>query len=236
MSGRLRPGSQPRSAAELAAELRCDPGFARRERQLADERRQAVERYGTAASGVLLDLAAAGFDVKTIGDLRGLGRYSAAVPILGRWLPRVQDADVKEDIVRTLSVPWAKSLAPLLVVEFERAADPTGTGLRWAIGNALEVLASDMISDELIRLATSRRFGRARQMVTVGLAKLRDPRVTGVLMSLLADEDVVGHAVMALGKLRAKEARAKIAPLLEHPTPWVRKEARRAMASIEKAR
>jgi hypothetical protein len=236
MSRRDRSADRPKSAAELIAELQRDPQFVAREKKQEDDRRRNLERYRTAACDVLADLAAAGFKVEAIGDLRRLGTpYLEAVPVLIRWLPRVQDAAVKEDIVRTLSVPWAGDAAPLLLAEFERAEDATGTALRWAAGNALEVLANDKIADGMIKLATDPRYGRAREMVVLGLGKLNDTRVTDVLLNLLGDDEVAGHAVMALGKLRARTARSRIEPLLNHPKPWVRKEARKALASIDKA-
>ena len=71
-------------------------------------------------------------------------------------------------------------------------------------------------------------------MVVVGLGKLTDPRVVDVLIGLLDDDDVVGHAVMALGRLKAKTARSPIESLLRHPNTWIRKEAKRALARIDK--
>lgn len=236
MSGRDRSGDRPKAAAELMAELQRDPEFLARQKRQEDERGRNLESYQTAARDVVADLAAAGFEVEAIGDLRRLGTpYPQAVPVLLRWLPCVHDPAVKEDIVRTLSVPWAEDAAPLLLFEFERAEDATGTGLRWAIGNALEVVANDEIADGMIKLATDRRYGKAREMVVVGLGKMKDARVADVLLELLADDEVVGHAVMALGKLRAKTARSRIEPLLNHPKPWVRKEAKRALANIDKS-
>jgi hypothetical protein len=91
------------------AELRRDTDFMSRHEQQEDERRRSLESYRTSARNVLADLAAVGFEVDTIGDLRHLDTpYLTAVPILVRWLPLVSDLVVKEDIVRTLSVPWAK--------------------------------------------------------------------------------------------------------------------------------
>jgi HEAT repeat protein len=202
------------------------------------ERLARVARNKLDAAPVLAALRAQGFEIETVADLfnRKLN-YQEAIPTLLDWLQRVANPDVKEDIVRALSVKWAKDTAApkLLVTEFERAEDPTGAGLRWAIGNALEVLANDDIADGMIRLATDRRYGKAREMVVVGLGKLKNPRVTDVLLNLLSDEEVVGHAVMALGKLRARGARSRIEPLLNHSKPWVRKEAKKALASIDKA-
>lgn len=139
------------------------------------------------------------------------------------------------------SVPWAKPLATPALIEAFRVLpasdDPEGTGLRWAIGNALEVLADKSLLDELIEIARDRRYGLARQMVVLGLARPRDERVIPILISLLDDEDVQGHAALALGKLRARDAHVALTSLAEHaPKAWVRKEARSALAKIEKAK
>lgn len=218
------------------SELLQDPEFVARQKLLEDKRRRKVESYRKAARDVLADLAAAGFNVKAIGDLRRAGTpYREAIPVLMRWLPCVQGRSVKEDIVRTLSVPWAVDAATLLIAEFERADDATGLGFRWTIGNVLEVLANEDIADDLMRLATERRYGRAREMVVLGLGKLNSQRVTGVLLNLLTDDDVVGHAVKALGSLHAKAARSHIEALRNHPKPWIRREVVKALAKIDKA-
>lgn len=224
-----RRGSK--AAAEVAAELRGGPGASSPD--VAD--RRGLNSYARSAADLLGELAGAGFVVGSIRDLLAQGEaIRKAVPILVRWLPLVSDSALKEDIVRTLSVPWAHSAAPALVAEYERVDDLTGTGLRWAIGNALEVLANDEIADDLIRLAKDRRFGRAREMVVLGLAKLSSPDVPGVLSGLLTDDDVVGHAVMALGRLEAQQARQLIVPLLKHSKRWIRKEAGKAIDRIDK--
>lgn len=66
------------------------------------------------------------------------------------------------------------------------------------------------------------------------LANLDGDRAVDVLIELLGDGEVAGFAVMALGKLKAKQARSRIKPLLKHPQPWVRKEASRALAALDK--
>jgi hypothetical protein len=235
MSDRGQSGERPKSAAELMEELQRDPKFAARQEEQEDDRRLHLQDYRVAAHGLLTDLAAIGLKVEAVGDLRQLGKaYPEAVPVLIRWLPNVTNTFVKEDIIRTLSVPWAREAAPILISEFQRADGRNGLGLRWAIGNALEVLATDAIADDMIRLATDRSYGRAREMIVAGLGKLKDSRVVDALISLLTDEDVVGHAVMALGRLRAKAARSRIEPLLSHPKAWIRKEAKKALTRIDK--
>jgi len=52
------------------------------------------------------------------------------------------------------------------------------------------------------------------------------------LLGDLEDEDVAGYAVMGLGKLKAREARAAVEPFVDHGKPWVRKEAKEALAKL----
>lgn len=135
--------------------------------------------------------------------------------------------------MRTLSVPWARSIAgQALIEEFRRADDPEGTGIRWAIANALEVVADDDVLEDVIQLVQDPGHGKAREMLTQALANMTNPRAITVLRSLLKDEEVVGHAVMALGKLNVPEVLSDLEALTKHPKEWVRREAGGAVAKI----
>jgi HEAT repeat protein len=56
-----------------------------------------------------------------------------------------------------------------------------------------------------------------------------------VLIDLLDDDEVVGHAIIALGKLKSKKAYPAIERFATHPKAWIRKEAKKALARIEKS-
>jgi hypothetical protein len=220
------------------AELQKDPDFQLSAHKQEQERRAGAEEYAVTAAPLLGELAAAGFQVKTVGQLRqSRANYKGAIDVLLRWLPRVGDEHLKEDIVRTLSVPWAKPEAVVpLINEFKKVNDPSGTGLRWAIANALEVLADDRVLDDIVALVQEPAYGKSRQMLALALAKMKDPRVIPVLLNLLDDEEVVGHAAIALGTLRAQSARDRIEALTKHGAAWVRKEAKKALAKIDATR
>ena len=225
------------SAAELAAQLQRDPEYQAREKEKERTRlARAAATHGDAAR-VIQELVAAGFPVNSLADLRReQSAYVRAIPILLAWLPRIENSDVKQDIVRCLSVPWAKSLAAAPLVEaFRLADDSSETGLRWAIGNALEVVGDDAVLDDMIELAKDRRYGRAREMVVVGLGNMTDGRVLPVLIDLLNDDEVCGHAIIALGKLKALTACAYLKPFLKHPKSWMRTEAKKAIEKIDKS-
>jgi HEAT repeat protein len=108
--------------------------------------------------------------------------------------------------------------------------------LKWAIGNALCIVADDSVFQDVVALARDERHGQAREMVVEALANRRYPQAVDVLCELLADEEVAGHALVALGKLKAACARPQIEPFLNHSEGWVRKEAKRALAKIDRAK
>jgi hypothetical protein len=234
-----RPGKA--TAAELAAELSRDPEF--RGREQAEQRRRAEARaaYDSAAAPLLGQLAQVGFRVDNVRQLRlefeRTGRrYEAAVPALLEWLPRVTYPPLRWDIVETLAVPWAKREAagPLIDLfrSLPRHAGPSQDP-RWEVGNALEALAHPAVADDLLEIAQDRRYGHARQPVVLGLGKLKkDPRVVPALIGLLDDPDVVGFAIVVLGRLKAEAARAPMERLLDHPEPSIQREARRALAKL----
>jgi HEAT repeat protein len=189
------------------------------------------------SDALLAELAQAGYRVSSLTELRESGwSYREAVPALMRALHRCENLNDREDIVRSLSVPWARAdaLRPL-IAEFTTAIErfgPAGEGYGWVVGNALEVLGDDSVFDELAALAADRRYGRARQMVVLALGKSKRPEAADVLLALTDDPDVDGHAVSALAKLRVPAARDVFQRKLSDDRGWVRREAKRALAKL----
>lgn len=225
-----------RTAADLMARLKRDPKYQAREQEKEHARQARIAVTREAGAPVVKELVAAGFSVNAVADLHNKRLdYHAAIPILLAWLPKVQNLDVKQDIVRCLSVPYAKPLAAgPLIDEFRRAEDESPTGLRWVIGNALEVVADDAVLTDMMELARDRRYGKAREMLVAGLGNMSDERVIPLLLDLLKDDEVSGHAIMALGKLKPPIARSHVEPFLKHPNAWVRKEAQKTIEKIDK--
>lgn len=164
--------------------------------------------------------------------------YGPAIPLITEWLERAEGevpasdrAKFREGLVRSLTVREARGVAgPALLREFRRReATPD---YRWAVANALEVVAGRDELEEMLELACDQSFGAERQMIVLALGRMHDPRVVRALIKLLYDDDVAGHAAIALGKLKAGEARAALENSLDHPKPWVRKEARKALTKL----
>ena len=189
---------------------------------------------------VVRALQETGLAVESVYDLVNSPRpYPQAIPVLLRLLGDVEDDRTKEGIVRALGVKEARGVAaPALIEEFKRI-DPEQTGsrqdLKWAIGNALSVVMDETVFDDVAQLLRDKRHGDAREMLVLGVARLKDRRSEGLLMQLLDDDELAGHAIIALGRLKAKRARPRIEQYLQHTKPWIRREARKALERIDRA-
>ena len=140
--------------------------------------------------------------------------------------------EVKESLGRALSVPWARGTATRHVLEEFSKAPKEATTFRWAVGNAMEVIADPSVADEILKIVADRSNGMARQMFVLALGKLHHPLAVPSLLDLLKDDEVAGHAIEALGNLKAVEARDALEGMLKHPRAWVRKAAASALSKI----
>jgi HEAT repeat protein len=213
-------------------DLVSDPAYKAMQSRIERDREEAVREFNEGARPLLDELAQAGFP--SIELLRRRKKYLEAIPILLKWLPRIANYRVKESIVRALTVPWAKgAVAPTLIAEF-KSADLTADSYKWTIGNALASVPSRSIAGDLIELLQDRKHGSARQMLALALAKSGDLRATDVLLDLLGDETLRGHAIIGLGKLASPRARLQLEPFLSDENAWIRREAKKALERIEK--
>jgi HEAT repeat protein len=205
-------------------------------RKSQDSARQAkIAELRQSLAPLIDDLRRAGYKIDSLDELRRSGkRYESAIPILLQWMRHLSSPDAKEGIVRALSVPWAKPTAgPVLVEEFKETPREA-EALRWAIGNALEVVVTPSLLDGIADIVSRKENGTARQMAVLSLAKIRHPRSIAVLIDLLNDDQVAGHAIMALRKLKALEALDHLERFVDHPQAWIRNEAKKAIAAIMK--
>jgi hypothetical protein len=184
-----------------------DPARAFLRVHVAEEREQR-RRDGLAwkeAEPLLAALEAAGVDTVDFGQFSDFTTFdfARATPILIDWLPRVDDPRLKEVMARSLTGQRGAqgAGAQRLIAEFRRPDYAEHEALRWAIANALATLAGPADADDIIDLLRDRRYGKARQMLCDALARTRDPRRDDVLVALIADDDVAGHAILALRRI-----------------------------------
>jgi HEAT repeat protein len=223
------PKRKGMTAGELIALREKDPIYQAYFQENEKKRLAEVAANRKELVPLLTELAAAGFVVSHPQELVIEFPQKEVIPILLKWLPKLNRPDARESVVRALSVPWAKPLAVKpLIAEFRNTPDNL-PGLKWAIGNALEVLASDDVFDEIVELVRDKKHGKDREMLAMALGKMKNPKAVDVLIGLLDDDEVVGHAIIGLNKLKAIQARPRIEQLVNHPKAWVRKEAKQTL-------
>jgi HEAT repeat protein len=86
--------------------------------------------------------------------------------------------------------------------------------------------------DEISELVTDARHGKDREMLTVALGNMRNPQAINLLIRLLEDEEVAGHALIALRKRGDPAAVPYVLPFLTHERTWVRNEAKKALNKL----
>lgn len=224
------------------------------------QRREHFEKYLVMVRPLLQELSEVGFAVETLDDLRHQGKsWQAAIPILSRWLTKVDDLDLKESIARCLSAPWAKGEAvAVLIEEFRRYAvgpkppspwvgkqlrrysdeqqrNAQAESLAWAIGNALSIANIKGFENQIISLCKNTDYGMARQMLVLGLGRIRSHDAESAALELLNDKDVRLHAVIALGKMKSRQAVPALEALLRDEESGLRREARKALMRIARS-
>lgn len=103
------------TAAELMGRLQHDHEYRIRINQVEEQQQESIRRQKLVAEPMIQDLIDAGFFVQSVDELRRAGRdYQEAIPVLLKWLSIVQEEEVKDAIVRALSVPQAtRAASPL---------------------------------------------------------------------------------------------------------------------------
>lgn len=208
-------------------------------------------RFLAAAAPMVADLKAAGIDAGEFGTFTTLYRttfdYAHATPILIEWLPRIDEPTVVEAIARSLTGERGArgEGARQLIAAFRRMSDThPEQGVAWVIGGALSTIAGPADADDLVELLGDRRHGTARQMLCDALTRTHDPRATEVMIDLIDDDDLSGHAILALRRLGnwkkipdAERVKPALERLLERATASVfsKKQARKALDVIARA-
>jgi HEAT repeat protein len=216
------------TAAEFAAELEKDPAY---QAKLAKQRERASQIEATERL-VLNELAAVGFSVDSLADLRlhHLPLPPEIVSVLLTWLPRLEEPAVQEAIARDLAqVQEPFDVTPLLEL-FERTASES---VRWAIANTIAELRPLDSRDWVIRALERRDFGRSREMLPLALARIAPSNVANRVLRAHLDE-MPGHVALGLAESGGPEELEVLRQKAQDSKGWVRKELQRAIKKIEK--
>jgi hypothetical protein len=137
---------KPVTAAELMAELEADPEWVA-QRDAKEREREAHRQVCTADQTELVrEIRDAGYDIDSVWDLvnntphpilerRFLGEYPCAYPILVRHLSVPHRKEIREGIIRALTVKDGGSEVEAALLNCFQSE--TDDNLRWVLANAL---------------------------------------------------------------------------------------------------
>lgn len=199
-----------------------------------------MKRREKADGRVVKALRRAGVHVESVYDLvNDPSSHPKAVEPLLVMLSKIEESTIKEGIVRALADKAAKGVAaePMIRELREGLIGIPDLLYLWAVGNTLITIADDSVFDDLLELVQDRRLGMARETLALALGKFRrQPAAKEVLMNLLDDPEIEGHAIGALRNLNATEAYEGIQPFLNHEKAWIRREAKKALKKFDELR
>jgi HEAT repeat protein len=213
---------------------------------LADKERARRRREGLGwqpAEPLVAALEAAGIDTVDFGQFGEASfttfDFDRAVPILVDWLPRVEDPGVKHAMVASLAGRRSArgEGTRRLIEEFRRPEYADDDSLRWSIGDALATLAGPADADAIMEILCDPSGGWARQMLCDALSRTKHPRRVDVLIDLIGDDTVAGHAILALRRIgrgalpQPERMRPMLEELLARPsaTEFGQRQARAAL-------
>ena len=229
----------PQTAAEFLRELESDPKW----------RAAHAERLRVWALGAQANLAETAplraelhrrldIDVDTINLVQDHPAYVEAISILIAWLPKVSRPNNKAAIAHALTSPKARpQAASVLLDEFRRAKDVGPNSARWVIGDALEVVADDLVFDRVEAILRNPGYGVDRFGVVRSLIRGRkNPRVEPLLRDLLDDPDIAGMAAYVLVRRGVMDIDDQIDQLVPDPNEFISAWAQRARELVDKRR
>lgn len=172
-----------------------------------------------------------GFEVEEYNHLDAIKRkIRILIPILIKYLDLFESRNYKNAIVGLLGVKGFNEATEILLSKYN---DKNCNINKWSVGDALYSIQDKRFDDEYIDIVKDKSNGTSRQMIVILLGKLRCEKAIPVLIDLLHDDDVDGHAIMALGYFRNNQLIQYIEPFLNHEKKWIRKEAEKAINKIK---
>lgn len=222
-----------KTASQLLEELQNDPKHQKMLKE-KEEMRERIEQNAIAGQRELLqELNGVGINITSVWDLVNTKlSYPNAISILIKYLPKMQDDNNKEGIIRALAVREAIGLAnDVLLSEFENMSIKK-VNLKWIIGNTIFKIITSNDLNRVLKIVSEKDNGFSRQIFVLALGKLKSRKTEDVLIELLNDEEVVLQAISSLGKLKSQLAKNRLIILASDSNQSVRDAAKKALKKI----
>jgi hypothetical protein len=171
-------------------------------RKAQDEKFAQIEaRCQAEEAPILADLAAVGWNIRSVWRLVDGSARGDAIPVLLKHLLLPYSDRIREGIARALAVRQARYAWPTLVEEYRKA--PIGRGIRGpgeteefrlttkdGLACAVAAAATEDVMDDLVVLAKDRTLGQSRVLLLSALKKSKAKIAKEALKELASDPDL----------------------------------------------
>ncbi len=182
---------------------------------------------------LLKEVNSYGYNFTNLNELKQIDiKDKKLIPVLLKWLKKTDDIFYKSIIARYLTVKGYIEATRELLKLYKEMDEAKGD--KWAIGNAIGVISDKRFINEYIEIIKNKKNGISRQMIVYGMGAFKEEKVKKVLISLLDDDEVNGHAIYALSKFKDINLIEILKPFLNHKMTWKRNKAKKAIAKLEK--
>ncbi|MBQ4282309.1 MAG: hypothetical protein IJB96_00080 [Lachnospira sp.] len=124
-------------------------------------------------------------------------------------------------------LPYMKSVSDVHEwYDFEHKLWDTGEEIRQVVFSSKKAFSNNQI-DRILNICLDVRAKRGRQSFVMLLGQTKYCDYSSVLIPLLQDEDVNGHVIDTLYKMRANSYVALVTPFLDHKQTWIRNTAKK---------
>ncbi|WOD42143.1 HEAT repeat domain-containing protein [Hwangdonia lutea] len=188
---------------------------------------------------VTMELRKAGFKVSSLFDLvnfkqTDFGYINLLLNLLDS--EKITDSIMKDGMVRAITVRKAKGIAENQLLKFygNLKTEQEKETIGWSIGNWFDHLYSDSYFEPIKEISSNKNNGISRQMFVKALGKTKEhkPIAEKLLFELTFDNEVVLHAISALGKLKSTNSIERLTELTNNKNKTIKKVANKALKKI----
>lgn len=162
------------TASEATELFNSCPEWVAQNAEREAKRRAAELRFRAEEEPMIADLAKAGFEVTSVWDLVNTNKsYPAAIPILLDHLHRPYHKDIRNGIIRALTIKEAKGLVGSIILG--ELHGETEEENRWVLANALTVVADQANREAIQALLDDPAYEDVSERLTEALKQAAKP-------------------------------------------------------------
>lgn len=217
------------TAAELMEQLQNDPDYQAKIRQQHEAQLDANSQYETQVAPLHRELGHLGLVADLYELVQKYGPLSdEVIQLLLHWLLKSDNNKVLEGIVRALGAPQAPYNGTNLVMIFEKTESQM---LRWVIANTIAEARPTHINDWLTSAVQETKYGKAREMLIVAVARMVEKEVAITILKQCAN-DFPGYVAKAFSECGNRSHIDFLNGLKSGSNSWERQEIENAVHTL----